>query len=306
MRKALRIVGGVLLSLVIVAAVVYGFFVTRAEPVPDHPWFRADDPDVLVIAHQGGDGERPSNTMSAFQHAVDIGVDVLEMDVHSTADGVLVTIHDATVDRTTNGTRRVNDMTFAELQTLDAGYHWPTLAEESDRTDRPFRDQGIVIPSLEEVLSAFPQMRYVIEIKQETPSITQPMCDLLREYGVAEATIIASFRPSVMYEFRERCPEVATSAVEEEIRPFFFLSLAGLSRAHAPRVNALQVPEFAAGFQVVTPAFISAAHHHNIAVQPWTINDAETMQRMISNGVDGMITDYPSQLLELLGRAGGT
>ncbi|MDL1900249.1 glycerophosphodiester phosphodiesterase [Anaerolineae bacterium CFX9] len=305
MRKALRILGGIIVGIILIAGAVYLFMVARAAPMPDHPWFRAEDPAVLVIAHQGGDGERPGNTMSAFRHAVEIGADVLEMDVHSTADGVLVTIHDDTVDRTTNGTGRVNDMTFAELQALDAGYHWPTLAEESDRDDRPFRGQGITIPALDDVLSAFPQMRYVIEIKQETPSIVQPLCDLLRRHNLQEATIVASFRPAVMYDFRQRCPEVATSAVEEEIRPFFFLTMAGLHRAYVPQAHALQVPEYAAGFQVVTPAFISAAHHHNIAVQPWTINDAETMQRMIDIRVDGLITDYPSLLLELLDRGTG-
>ncbi len=303
MRTLLRRLLITLVALALVGAGIYAIFAARAQPLPPHPFFRTDDPPVLVIAHQGGDGERPSNTMAAFQYAVDIGVDVLEMDVHSTADGVLVTIHDATVDRTTDGTGRVNDMTFAELQQLDAGYDWPTLEEESHRTDRPYRGQGITIPALEEVFTTFPQMRMIIEIKQTEPPIAQQLCDLLRAHGLAEQVIIASFHPEPMQEFRAACPESATAAVEDEIRPFFIPSTLGLSGAYAPPARAFQVPEYSGGLHVVTPRFIEDARAKNVVVQPWTINSEAQMRTMIELGVNGIMTDYPARLLELLGRA---
>lgn len=304
MRLFFRILLTLLGVVLLVGVVIYGILAFRATPISAHAFFRADDPTILVIAHQGGDGERPSNTMVAFQHAVEIGADILEMDVHSTSDGVLVTIHDETVDRTTDGTGRVNDFTFAELQAFDAGYEWPTLEEEAGRTDRPYRGQGIVIPALEEVFQTFPQLRMVIEIKQTEPSIVQPLCDLLREYDLQEQVIIGSFHPEPLYEFRETCPEVATSAVEEEIRPFFILSTIGLSGAYQPTAEAFQVPEYSGGLHVVTQGFVNNARTKNIMIQPWTINSTEQMQTMIGLGVNGIITDYPSRLIEQLGREG--
>lgn len=297
-RTLLRLVAVVLL----LGVIVYGLLAFRATPMAAHPFFRADDPSPLVIAHQGGDGERPSNTMVAFQYAVELGVDVLEMDIHSTRDGVLVTIHDATVDRTTNGTGRVHDFTFAELQELDAGYEWPTVEEEAGRTDRPYRGQGIVIPALEEVFSTFPQMRMVIEIKQTEPSIVQPFCDLLREYSMQEQVIVASFHPEPMYAFRDACPEVATAGVEEEILPFFVLNTVGLSGAYQPTAEAFQVPEYSGDLHVVTQRFVENAHAKNVMVQPWTINSVDQMERMVDVGVNGIMTDYPARLMELLGR----
>lgn len=281
---------------------VYFVFAFLSKPMPPHPFFRADDATPLVIAHQGGDGERPSNTMVAFQHAVDIGVDILEMDIHSTADGVLVVIHDDTIDRTTDGSGRVNDFTFEELQQFDAAYNWPTLAEESDRTDRPYRGQGITIPALDEVLTAFPQMRMVIEIKQVEPPIHQDLCDMLREYNLQEQVVVASFRPEAMYAFREVCPEVATAGVEEEILPFYFLMRVGLAGAYQPTAHVFSVPETARGLPVTTPGFVRAAADMNVAVQPWTINSDEAMDRILALDVQGIITDYPTRLMEKLGR----
>ncbi len=290
-------------GLVIAIAIVgYWIIATRTTPIPPHAFFRQDDPPVLVIAHQGGDGEWPSNTLEAFRNATEVGADVLEMDVHSTGDGVLVTVHDSTVDRTTDGTGRVNDYSFADLQALDAGYDWPTLEEEAERTDRPYRGQGIRIPALEEVFQTFPQMRMVIEIKQTAPSIVQPLCDLIRDYDLQENVIVASFHPEPMYAFRDTCSEVATAAVEEEIRPFFILSTLGLSGAYQPVAEAFQVPEYSGNLHIVTQRFVANARAKNIMVQPWTINNSGQMQTMIDLGVNGIMTDYPSRLLEQMER----
>lgn len=301
MRKLLQILLGIIAVIAIVAAGVYLFFVSRSQPMPDHPFFRPDDP-LLVIAHRGGAGERPENTMLAFQHAVDVGVDALEMDVHSTSDGVLVVIHDDTVDRTTDGSGRVHDMTFAELQALDAGYNWTPADAEAESAGHPFRGSDAKIPAFEEVLTAFPDMRMVIEIKQETPSIVQPLCDMLRAHHMQEQVIVGSFHAAALYAFRDACPEVATSAAEEEIRPFFILNQVGLTRAYAPSMHAFQVPEYSGSLHVVTQSFVEGARAHNIAVQTWTINDEADMRRMIDLDVNGIITDFPTRLMDVLGR----
>lgn len=272
------------------------------DPVPAHPFFAADE-ELLVIAHQGGNLIRPDNTMLAFDHAVALGVDVLEMDIHSTKDGVLVVIHDDTVDRTTDGNGRVSDLTLAELKQLDAAYHWPL----DDETQAPYRGQGVTIPTLEELFTTYPDMRMNIEIKQVDPPIAEPFCALIRQYGMEEQVLVASFRQEAMLAFRDACPEVATSMVEAEIRPFFALNLVWLSGLFQSPAEAFQVPErfglpVVGETQVITPRFVRAAQRHNIDVHVWTVNEQEQMERMIAAGVDGIITDRPDLLLTVLGR----
>jgi glycerophosphoryl diester phosphodiesterase len=300
LRKMLRWLLRLIMAIVILLVVVYVGLVIRSQPMPDHPFFV--DNQFLVIAHQGGDGLRPSNTMSAFENAVALGVDVLEMDIHSTQDGILVTIHDATIDRTTNGSGRVLDYTFEALQQFDAGYHFPTLAEEAHRSDKPYRGQGITIPALTEIFEAFPEMPMVIEIKQKTPSIVTPFCELLRQYQMTDQVVVATFHEDTVREFRQVCPEVPTAAVESEVRLFFVLNSIGLTPGFQPEAYAFQVPEYSGDLQVVTRSFVENAQQHNIDVHPWTINDEAGMRRLIAAGVQGIITDYPDKLLQILGR----
>lgn len=257
----------------------------------------------LVMAHQGGDGLRPGNTMAAFEHAVELGVDVLEMDIHSTSDGVIVVIHDDTVDRTTNGEGRVQDFTFEDLQALDAGYDWPTLAEAQDIEGYPFRGQGITIPALEEVLAAFPDMPMNIEIKQREPSIVIPLCELLNEYDMQDQVLIASFHPETVEEFREDCPDIPTSGYEDEILRFFLMTSSGRGDDYETTATAFQVPEYQGNLQVITPEFVASAASIGVQVHVWTPNTADDLQRMIDAEVDGIITDYPDVLLDLLDRS---
>ena len=290
MRGFLR---GLLIIILIIAAILVAVALLT-PPAPEFAFFDSDRP--MVIAHQGGEGLRPSNTMLAFANAVILGVDVLEMDVHSTSDGALVLIHDDTVDRTTDGTGRVNDLTLAELQQLDAGEYWTP----DDGATYPYRDQGARIPTLDEVLSAFPEMKFNIEIKQTEPSITSSLCEALRAHGLTDRTLVASFHPTAMNEFRAACPEVATSMVEDEIRPFFILNTIFLGALYRPPGTAFQVPEYSGNLHVLTPRFVRGAQRNNVAVHPWTIDDPGDMARFLDMGVDGIITDRPDLMLEVL------
>lgn len=252
----------------------------------------------LVIAHQGGEGLRPSNTLAAFENAVAMGVDLLEMDIHASADSVLVVIHDDSVDRTTNGSGRVKDLTLAEIKALDAGDYWTTDGGQT----YPFRGQGITIPTLEEVLQAFPGQRMNIEIKQAEPPIGTLFCDLLRQYDMTDRVLVASFNQSAMDDFRAVCPGVATSATEAEVRTFFYYHLALGTVFYRPPVgiSAVQVPEERSGFHILTDRFVRGAHSKGLEVHAWTINETAAMQRVLDSGVDGVITDYPDRLLNLL------
>ncbi len=278
-------------------AILAGIRATSASAV-DHPYYATDSGRPLVIAHQGGDGIWPGNTMFAFQNAADLGVDVLEMDVHITQDGVLVLMHDETVDRTTNGVGEIESMTLEELKRLDAGYDWSS----DDGVIFPFRGQGITVPTLEEVFTAFPNMRMTIEIKKTNDSMAKPFCEMIRKHNMQEKVLVASFHDERMKEFRAECPEVATSSAKDETTLFVVLTKPFLGNFYSPKFFSLQVPEESSGITVMTPAFVKAAHERNLAVEPWTINDTETMEKLIAWGVDGIITDRPDIMMEILGR----
>lgn len=282
-------------SFALIAVVMMTVVVAQDEPMTDHAFFESDE--VLVMAHRGGMALRPENTMAAFEHAVEIGVDVLEIDVYATSDDVIVTIHDSTVDRTTDGEGAVLDFTFEELQALDAGHNF-----EDENGEFPYRGQGVTIPALEEIFQAFPDMLMNIEIKQREPSIVEDFCDLLNEYDMGDNVLIASFHEETIVEFRETCPGIPTSSVESEIQRFVLANALGNTDNYEPVSSAFQVPEFFGDLHVVTEEFVTGAQSLGIDVHVWTVNEEEQMQRMIDLGVDGIITDYPNVLLELLGR----
>ncbi|MCI0398172.1 MAG: glycerophosphodiester phosphodiesterase [Chloroflexi bacterium] len=288
----------VLLVVVAILMFLYGALALLARPAPDHIFFTQGPARPLVIAHQGGDGLWPGDTLYAFERAAGMGVDVLEMDVHSTADGALVLMHDDTVDRTTDGAGKINSLTLDELKSLDAGYDWSPDGGQSF----PYRGQGITAPTLEEIFTTFPSQWMVIEIKQVEPPIVEPLCQMIRQYGLADRALVASFHKQTMAAFRTACPEVATSAAEDEIRPFFILNTLFLGALHSPPAHAFQVPEYSGSLHVLTPRFVRGAHGRNLEVHAWTINETADMQRMLDLGIDGIITDYPDRLLELLDR----
>jgi len=255
----------------------------------------------LVIAHQGGDGVWPGDTMYAFERAVEIGADVLEMDAHIAKDGEIVLMHDEAVDRTTDGTGLIEDLTLAEIKRLDAAYKWST---DGGRTF-PFRGQGIQVPTLNELFEKFPDMRYVIEIKLTENPIVKPFCNLIRAYNMQVKVIVASFHDEAMRMFRETCPEVATSASRTEVRNFVLLGKVFLSGFVVPRYQSIQPPydpSESLGITIITERFIREAHAKNIKVEPWTVNDPELMKQYIEWGVDGIITDRPDLMVEILNK----
>jgi glycerophosphoryl diester phosphodiesterase len=253
----------------------------------------------LVIAHQGGDGVWPGDTMYAFEKAVAIGADVLEMDAHITRDNEIVLMHDETVDDTTDGTGLIEDLTLAELKQLDAAYKW---MNDDDKTF-PYRGQGIQVPALEEVFQKFPQMRYVIEIKSTENPIHKPLCDLIQKYNMQDKVLVASFHDQAIQDFREACPEIATSASRTEVRNFVLLGKVFLSGLIAPKYQSIQPPYDPAeslNIPIMTERFIRQAHAKNIRVEPWTVDDPELMKQYIEWGVDGIITDRPDLMIEVL------
>jgi glycerophosphoryl diester phosphodiesterase len=288
----------VLLGFLAVLAAVYAISALLSRPAAGHPFFAQFQQRPLVMAHRGGRALWPENTLYAFERAVEMGVDVLEMDIHTTADGVPVVMHDDTVDRTTNGSGPIHSLTLGELKGLDAGYRW----SPDDGQTFPHRGQGISVPTVEEVFDAFPGVPLNIEIKQKEPSMVALFCQLIRDHDLANQVLVASFHQETIDEFRQECPEVAISTSTMETVSLFVRSKLFLEATYSPPADAAQVPEYQSGLHVLTPRFIDAAHSRKLKVHAWTINDEDDMLHMISLGVDGIITDYPDRLLTLLDR----
>lgn len=295
MKKTLRAFLGLILAVLLA-------FLLFTPGAPSHPYYGGVT-GPLVIAHQGGDGVWPGDTLYAFEKAVETGADVLEMDAHITKDGHIVLMHDEKVDRTTDGTGHIEEMTLDELKQLDAAYDW---SNDGGQTF-PYRGLGIQVPTLDEVFGKFPQMRYVIEIKLTKNPIDKPLCNLIREYNMQNNVMVASFHDDAMRNFRSTCPEVATSASRGEATKFVILGKVFLSGLVAPGYQSIQPPydpRESYNIPIMTRRFIREAHAKNIHVEPWTVDDPGLMQQYIEWGVDGIITDRPDLMVELLKEMG--
>jgi glycerophosphoryl diester phosphodiesterase len=254
---------------------------------------------VLLMAHRGGEGCWPSNTLFAFQKALEHHSDVLELDIHSTADDILVVRHDPFVDSTTDGHGLIAELSLAEIKKLDAGYSWSMDGGNSF----PFRGVGIAIPTLEEVFQAFPQTTINIDIKDQKIGSVNKLCKLLKSYGREETVVVGSFHDDQLETFRRLSPRTRTAAGVRETTIFYLLNRVRLGQIFRPSFYAFQIPEYSGRLHLVTPLFIRAAHQKGLQVHVWTVNEVSDILRLIEWGVDGLVTDYPNRLEALLGRA---
>jgi glycerophosphoryl diester phosphodiesterase/membrane-associated phospholipid phosphatase len=266
----------------------------QVDPLDPPP--TATDGEVSIIAHAGAQGHAPPNTMEAFEAALELGADTLEMDLQLTADGEVVTIHDGTVDRTTDGSGAVNELTLEEFQALDAGATW-----EADDGATPYRGQGVRHATLREVFDAFPDTSLVIELKTDGgEAIIQPVVDLVDEHGRQDDVVVASFSEDYLRPVRQQLPGVTTNMPETETYAFYVRTLAGLHPWWSPPGEVFQVPEEFDGRRVVTPRFSRAAERLGVEVHVWTVNEPEQMHRVLDAGAHALITDYPDRVVEVL------
>lgn len=300
LRKILKIFGYFVLGVILILAGIYSYLAMKTgKPADVRAIFKREISRPLVFAHRGGGGLYPENTLEAFRYSAEMGVDVLELDVHSTADGALVVMHDSKIDRTTNGSGRVSELTLAELKNLDAGYHF---TPDGGKTF-PFRGKGITVPTLQEIFDALPDKTFNVEPKQAEPSVTKPLCEILRSRKMTEKVIVGSFRQAAIDEFRAACAEVATAGTPAEVRDFLALYKIGLGESYSPPMQVLQIPERLGSLQIVSKDFIETARKLNLQVHVWTINETDDMHRLLEMKVDGIMTDYPDRLLKILGNS---
>jgi glycerophosphoryl diester phosphodiesterase len=259
----------------------------------------ANDPKDWPVnfAHRGGAGIAPENTLEAFREALQIGAGVLELDVHTSADGHVVVMHDDVVDRTTQGTGPIREMTLAEIKRLDAGYRFTS---DGGKTF-PRRDQGITVPTLAEVYDEFVEVPINVEIKGKRSGIEAAVWRVIEAADARERTLVVSESASTIGRFREVSGgRVATASSSRELILFYVLSSLGLGRFIKPRYRALQGPETYLGLRIVTPEFLRAAHERGLRVDVWTIDSEADMRRLLGYGVDGIMTDHPEILAGIL------
>ena len=252
----------------------------RANPLLDlsaHP----------VIAHRGTSGAAPENTLAAFELAERQGADAFELDVRLSADGAPVVIHDPTLERTTDGKGLVRAQSLVDLRTLDAGANFTT----DGRATFPFRGQGLRIPTLGEVLWAFPRMCILVEVKE--PEAQEAVKRVLIQEEAVDRCVVASEHRATLEAFSE--PPFSRAAAAAEISELYW-GLVLRRKVPPPRYDLLSVPLRYRGITVPTRRFVAAARGFGCPVHVWTINDAATAQRLWARGVAGFVTDLPSAI----------
>lgn len=259
-----------------------------------HPFLALPPP--IAIGHRGAAGEAPENTLPSFERAVALGVPVLESDVHLTSDGEVVVFHDAALDRTTDAQGPLAERSLAELRRLDAGYRFSPDGGESF----PFRGKGVRIPSLAEVLAAFPSTRLNLEIKAGSPGLIERTVELVRPR--AEHVLLAAADDGIMRALRRHLAETgvgtAVGASAGDVLAFVRSALDGTPPPPGPM--ALQVPAQFGGRPLVTREFVAHAHAHGLHVHVWTVNEPAEITRLLDLGVDGLVSDFPRRVLEAI------
>lgn len=255
-----------------------------------------DPPVPRLIAHRGASGTHPENTLAAFRAAVGTGAEMIELDVHLAADGVPVVVHDRTLTRTTGARGRVAERRAEDLAALDAGFGF---SPDGGRTF-PFRGRGEGIPGLREVLAAFPDTRFTLEVKSTDPALDPALGAVLRETGAERRVLLASHAARIVRRLRESFPALPTNVAREEVAAFLRRGPSTL----APAARAFQVPPRYYLRRIVTPRFVAAAHAAGLEVHVWTVNDVAAMEALLDLGVDGIMTDFPERLLGVYRRRG--
>lgn len=258
-----------------------------------------DGPRPRVMGHRGAAGLVPENTIASFRAALEAGADVLEMDVHATRDGHVVVLHDATLDRTTDGSGEVRALTLDELRRLDASARFEAAP---GHVPRPF-ERPLRVPTFDEVLAAFPGARLNVEIKQADPAIEEAVLAVLDRHHARSRVLLAAEHAVIARRIRAAAPDVLTGMSAEDV--YAFLTSQDDPAYRTPGF-ALQVPVRFGDMPIVTPQTVARAHALGMEVHVWTIDDPAEMDELLAMGVDGLITNVPHVAAAAVERWRGT
>jgi glycerophosphoryl diester phosphodiesterase len=267
------------------------------RPSIDSDFFRPALP--RIFAHRGTAGTHPENTMVSFQAASDLGALYLETDVHLSRDGEVVISHEPDLQVTCGHPGVIKDMNYADIAKADAGYTF-----SPNRKDFPFRDKGIRIPRLIELLTAFPKALFNIDLKPEDKSnITAAVVKLIDGARLRRRVLLASEFQNRLDEIRALVPEIPTTLGALETGGFLQALAARDLNYQAPG-EALQLPPEYYSWKFASLETIAMAHRFGIEFHVWTINDEPAMREMLDVGVDGIFTDFPALGLKVAASRG--
>ncbi|WP_444911041.1 glycerophosphodiester phosphodiesterase [Microbulbifer sp. PAAF003] len=251
---------------------------------------------IEILAHRGASGEYPQSTTLAFDMALEQGADILELDIHLSKDQFIIINHDADLKKNTGVSDKIEDLTLGEIKALDAGYEF-TL----DNGDSyPFRNQGLALLTLNELFERYPNAIFNIEIKPNDRVLSEILWQVIVDYRMEQQVTVASQHSKAMGHFRDISGgEIRTSATVGELIEASLAWSSGFGWAFKPDFEVAQLP-----YSITTKPYVRFFQSKGVAVDLWTVNDIDDIERSISLGVDGIIGDFPGRVYQLLESAG--
>lgn len=254
----------------------------------------------MILGHRGSAGSAPENTLLSFQRALDDGAHVLESDIQVTSDGVPILLHDSSVDRTTNGSGETAALSLKEIRALDASARFAPLV------DTPLAPPAgpIRIPTLREAFEQFPDTHFNLEVKADSPTLLSEVTSLVAEMEREDRTLLTAgedrIQESLRQELKRRGLQPALGASLADVLE----TIRSAQRGDAPLTDSmvLQIPRYFGNEPLVTPELVAHSHLHDIQIHVWTINDSEEITELLDLGVDGIVTDLPGRMAQLLAK----
>lgn len=261
-----------------------------------HPYL--DRPGPWLVAHRGGSLVAPENTLVAYDRAVELGADALEIDVRRTRDGAVVVFHDDDTGRLTGQTGTIEARTLAEVKRLDAAF---SFTRDGGATF-PMRGLGIAVPTLGEVLRRYPAMRLNIDAKTPDAALAEALAATIVEAGAAERVCVGSFHDEQADRLGRLLPRSARFFPQGAATCHVLAAKAGSSGAACPRFDLADLPHRTNGLTVVDAKVVRHFHALGVPVHVWTVDDEAEMRELLALGVDGIVTDRPDVLAAVLAR----
>jgi glycerophosphoryl diester phosphodiesterase len=262
----------------------------------EHPYFALPSP--WLIAHRGGSLEAPENTLVAFEHAAALGADVIETDVHLSADGEVMVFHDDDTRRLTGVPGTVEARTKEELATLDAAFGFSPNGQ-----DFPWRGKGVRIPTLVEVLARFPRMRFNIEAKGDEAPLAEALAQVLEAAGREQTVCVGAAHRVQARRLKDRLPRYARFLPTANAFPHFLAAWRLLPRGWTSGdYDLAAVPIRQWGVGVISKCVVDHFHARGMPIQVWTVDEERDMRLLLRRGVDGIMSDRPSLLKRVMGR----
>jgi glycerophosphoryl diester phosphodiesterase len=240
-----------------------------------------------IVGHRGNAAHAPENTLESFRQAVALGAECIELDVHLSADGVAVVIHDATLDRTTDLSGPVHTLTAARIRSADAGARFTR-----DGQTYPYRDTGLRVPTFEEVLREFPDVPLLIELKAASASAETRR--LIERYGAQSRCVVESFDARALDAFRGSTIPIGASS--SDVKRLLHRALTRWPVRSLP-YSVMCIPRWLRGVRVPIASLVAVTRPAGCLVHVWTINDPAVARGLWRVGVRGIVSDDPGRML---------